>query len=177
MPRRQLDIKMSGSGEQSMTPGPRIGFSCYVQLIQIRIMCVIFCLIKISLFTIRSHILHQSKISKPLLPSLFVVPILRESGSISSRVGRTGLVAGRIATWLVYNRSCWFSDLLHPIPQLEESQDLLELELRLGELVLALREWPSVTLFVNICIPDIFFSSSMFLFSEVAIFLQSTNIH
>lgn len=84
-------------------------------------MCVIFCLIKISFFTIRSHVLHQSKISKPLLPSLSVVPILRESGSISSRVGRTGLVAGRIATLLVYNRSCWFSDLLHPVPQLEES--------------------------------------------------------
>lgn len=49
------------------------------------------------------------------------MPIFRESGSITSRVGKTGLVAGRIATWLVYNRSCWFSDLLNPNPQLEES--------------------------------------------------------
>lgn len=74
------------------------------------------------------------------------MPIFRESGSIASRVGRTGLVAGRIATWLVYNRSCWFSDLLNPIPQLEESSvyecDLLELEWRLCEQVLAVQEWP-----------------------------------
>lgn len=103
-----------------MTLGPRIGSCYYVWLTQIGFMCVTFYLIKNqSLCQLNPRFTYPNV---RLLSTLgVIVPIFRESGSITSRVGRTGLVAGRIATWLVYNRSCWFSDLLNPNPQLEES--------------------------------------------------------
>lgn len=49
---------------------------------------VCYILIKVNLFAIWSQVLPQSKISKPLLPSLFVVPILSQVQSLVEQKGQ-----------------------------------------------------------------------------------------